>query len=69
MTGLFALRDATLAARAVDPYIGTCAKQGMFTIVRAVPRKGRSHDVTELSAPMPGWQAIEWLRKFADNAN
>lgn len=59
------LREATLAARKVDPNIATRVEGGMFTIVRAVPRKDRSHDVTVLAGPMKGWQAVESLERFA----
>jgi hypothetical protein len=54
------------AARVRDPHIGTIVNAGIFTIVRAIPRKGRAHDVTKLSDPMPGWQAVEALQRFAD---
>lgn len=59
------LIEATRAAKAREPFIGTRVKDGMFTIVRAEPRKGRSHVVTDLAGPMPGWQALEALARFA----
>jgi len=54
MNALFDLRAATLAARA-----------GSLVIVRAVPRKGRAHDVTDVTAPVPLADAIAALRRFA----
>lgn len=60
------LITATLSARKRDPHIGTRVKAGMFTIVRAVPRKGRAYDVTPLAGPMTGWQAVEALERFAN---
>jgi len=55
----------TLAARKRDPHIATRVKDGQFTIVQSIPRKGRSNDVVVLAGPMPGWQAVEALARFA----
>jgi hypothetical protein len=60
------LIEATRAAKAREPFIATNVKAGQFTIVRAEPRKGRSHDVKVLAGPMPGWQAVEALERFAN---
>jgi predicted secreted protein len=55
----------TLAARKRDPYIATRVKGGQFSIVQSIPRKGKSNNVIELAGPMPGWQAVEALERFA----
>lgn len=60
------LITTTLAARKRDPYIGTRVEAGLFTIVRSIPRRGRpDFDVITLAGPMPGWQALESLQRFA----
>lgn len=56
---------ATRAAKANDQFIATRVKQARFDIIRAMPRKGRSHDVTVLVADIDMTTTIERLNRYA----
>jgi hypothetical protein len=64
MNALIELRDATLAARAIDPAIGTSVKEGLLRVNRTIYGANGVSTVDPVSGWMTMADVIDFMRGF-----